>query len=184
MDYIREQFDIRDCKGKERTRQHRNTCEHLQTLKKYAEKVDVITEFGTGAGNATFALLMGNPKKLTTYDINPTINVKKVQKDVGKYMEFNCIKADTSKIEIENTDLLFIDSLHTYKHLSKELELHSESVNKYMMFHDTVTFGRNDQRSDGPGLMTAIEEFIEKNPRWSIIEHFEYQHGLTVLEKK
>jgi len=97
--------------------------------------------------------------------------------------EFKSIKDNSLDIVMENTDLLFIDSLHEYAHLMKELKLHHSKVKKYMMFHDTETFGRSDQRNTGPGLLTAIEDFLKIHPEWVIHDHIEYQHGLTILKK-
>ena len=45
--------------------------EHLPTLKKYAKECEHITEMGVRWVVSTYALLMGKPKKLISYDINP-----------------------------------------------------------------------------------------------------------------
>jgi hypothetical protein len=42
---------------------------HLQTLKLYASICDHITEMGVRKIISTYALLMGKPKKLISYDI-------------------------------------------------------------------------------------------------------------------
>lgn len=36
-------------------------------------------------------------------------------------------------------DLLFIDSLHVYGHLKRELDFHHRNVNHYIIMHDTTT---------------------------------------------
>ena len=50
----------------------------------------------------------------------------------------------------EKTDLLFIDTLHTYTQLTKELELHSKNVNKYMLLIRSILFNysKNNKCSD------------------------------------
>src|SRR4029078_1132257 len=50
---------------------------------------------------------------------------------------FKFICANDMDIDIEPTELLFIDSLHTYCHLSYELEKFSPQVSKYIALHDT-----------------------------------------------
>ena len=49
--------------------------------------------------------------------------------------------ADTRQLEIEETDLLFIDTWHDYLQLKKELFRHSNKVKKYIILHDTVFYG-------------------------------------------
>jgi len=84
------------------------------------------------------------------------------------------IPVDTIPVVIEQTDLLFIDTLHTYDCLSRELELHGDKVNKYIIFHDTVLFS---------GIVPAIDEFLENNKEWKRdrVEHS--TPGLTVIKK-
>ena len=159
--------------------------EHLPTLKRYAEKVDHITEFGTCTGQSTSALLAGNPKKFITYDIyerhNPTLLLS-LAKAAG--IDFSFVAGDTREVTIEPTDLLFIDSAHNFADLQKELKLHGDKVSKYLIFHDTVTYGTHDEiGGDGPGLLPAIEEFLRDNPQWSILEDFANNNGLRVLTK-
>ena len=95
--------------------------EHLPTLKKYAEECNHITEMGVRDVVSTWAFLMGNPKKLISYDINQ-INESIILETIkDTEIEFKFVLADTTKIEIEETDLLFIDTLHTYDQLKSEL---------------------------------------------------------------
>ena len=44
--------------------------EHLPTLMKYASECEHITEMGVRNIVSTFALLMGEPKRMISYDIN------------------------------------------------------------------------------------------------------------------
>ena len=161
--------------------------EHIPTLKKYAEKCDHITEMGVRSIVSTYGFLAGKPKQMVCIDINhPSRSggnfpeLVQVTEQENIFFEFRC--ADTLKIEIEETDLLFIDTKHTYGHLKKELELHGNMARKYIILHDTVTYGHVDMGcSRGLGLMPAINEFLENNPHWKIIEHFDNNNGLTVV---
>ena len=161
--------------------------EHLPTLKKYAEECDHITEMGVRWVVSTFAFMMGKPKKLISIDIDPvekhgiqTIDLISLAKTAG--VEFEFVLGDTTEIEIEETDFLFIDTLHTYTQLKKELALHPSKVKKYIGFHDTTTFAQVGEYKE-VGLWPAIEEFLNSNPEWVIAEKFENNNGLTILKR-
>jgi hypothetical protein len=161
--------------------------EHLPTLRKYAEKYCHITEMGMRWGVSTYALLSGNPKTLISYDINNNSCVEKLKilADKSK-VDFRFIQADVRKIEIEPTDILFIDTLHNYNQLSEELRLHAQKVKEVIILHDTTTFGLIDEienKSKKRGLRIAVEDFLEANDFWEIKEVFENNNGLTILGK-
>jgi hypothetical protein len=161
--------------------------EHLPTLKKYADECEHITEMGVRWVVSTYALLMGKPKKLISYDINP-INSEPIQEMVKDVTDFRFSVANTLDLEIEETDLLFIDTLHNYNQLKGELELHGNKAKKYIIFHDTTAFewiGESYQdKVDEVGLWPAIEEFLEINTNWELHERFTNNNGLTILKRK
>ena len=156
--------------------------EHLPTLKKYAEECEHITEMGVRTIVSTWAFLMGKPKKLISYDISKIDEsiILNTIKDID--VDFKFILGDTTKIEIEETDLLFIDTLHTYDQLKVELELHGNKSKKYLIFHDTTLFGNRGEKGD-IGLNPAINEFKEKNKHWVDHEVFTNCCGLTILKR-
>ncbi len=95
--------------------------------------------------------------------------------------------------------MLFIDTLHTYNQLIQELDLHSNKVLKYIILHDTLTFGRKDEDvyshasdliknklTEKMGLMTAIEDFLitTNGNNWEIHDHYDNNNGLTILKRK
>ena len=124
---------------------------YADVLQHMASNVNSVTEMGIGPKNyglnSTWALLfglhksLGTNKKYTAYDyetnpINDNIYIaKSLAEDLG--IDFNFIIGDTGDVVIESSDLLFIDTDHTYQHLMKELELHSPKINKYILIHDT-----------------------------------------------
>ena len=162
--------------------------EHLPTLKRYAEECEHITEMGVRHVVSTFALLMGKPKRMISYDINDVNGLEPLISwayELGNEFDFRV--GDTTKIEIEETDLLFIDTLHNYNQLKKELELHSHKAKKYIIFHDTTSFewiGESyEGKSDEKGIWYAIEELIAEG-KWEILERYTNNNGLTVLKRK
>jgi len=157
--------------------------EHLPTLKRYAEKCEHITEMGVRWCVSSYALLAANPKRMVSYDIETHPNVAALKEAASiAGIDFNYIEADTNKVTIEETDLLFLDTEHSYRQLKSELTLHSDKVREYIIFHDTVTFA--NYRADGlGGLSQAIEEWSTDNPQWQLEEHFNNNNGLTVYKR-
>jgi hypothetical protein len=166
--------------------------EHLPVLKKYAEECETITEMGVCSAKSTYALIAGKPKKLTSIDYrhpdeitgipNVVDKLYKISKDNN--IDFTFILGSTTEIEIEDTDLLFIDTLHAYNQLKKELELHGNKAKKYIIFHDTTLFENKDEDGGNIGLWKAISEFLEENKHWVVNERFYNNNGLTILKRK
>lgn len=171
--------------------------EHLPTLREYASKVNHVTEMGVRWGASTIAIGSAKPNKMISFDITETVEMNKVIELLKESeIDFEFIIADTLNLEIEETEMLFIDTLHTYNQLIKELMLHESKVSKYIILHDTVTFGRKDEQiyehasplvktmeSAKNGLMTAVEDFLKTNTDWVIEKHYENNNGLTILSR-
>lgn len=158
--------------------------QHLPTLKKYAGKCNHVTEFGVRGIVSTWALICGNPRTLISYDLYHPRSFKgdlSLVYALREETKFSFIKANVLEIDIEPTDLLFIDTLHTCEQLSKELHRHSKNVRKYIVLHDTKTFSEVGE-DGGDGLSKALTEFIASNNDWVIKEVFNNNNGLTVLE--
>lgn len=170
---------------------------HLVILNKYANTVEHVTEFGTRFGCSTWAFLNSSAKKIISYDLKKTQEVDEIIKSASdNNINYHFYEADTLSISIENTDLLFIDTLHTYEQLSQELALHHNNVNKYIIMHDTETFGFFDMQYVGPispkisrvnqtkkGLLIAIDDFLQINSNWTLHKRFRNNNGLIILEK-
>jgi cephalosporin hydroxylase len=176
------------------------------TLVRYAKECDHITEFGVRWVETTFSFLLGNPSKLISIDIDhPSIhdvgasNLNQAVQYAEEYdIEFSFIQADNLSLDIEPTDLLFIDTEHSYLQLKHELKAHNKNVRKYIIMHDTLTHKFYDSNSYGQthtlaeidpgdfnrhGLGLAISEFLEKNKDWRLKEEILTGQGLTILER-
>jgi len=159
--------------------------EHLPTLVKYAKDVNHITEFGVRKGVSTTAFLYAKPKELVSYDITDRkFNHKLFRSIVDFCTNFVFIKGNTLDITIEETDLLFIDTYHTYTQLSSELKLHGNKSRKFIIFHDTEKYGTVGMDDKSPGLQKAIGKFLKINKQWFLKEEFKNNNGLTILEKE
>jgi hypothetical protein len=173
--------------------------EHIPTLLEYASECDTITEMGVRAITSTWAFLGAAPKRLISYDIeNPSkwgadINlVYKVAEQYGLHYEFH--KQNVLKLNIEETDLLFLDTWHAYDQLKAELELHSSKAKKYIIMHDTTSYEFRDEPltsenawegapPTGKGLWLAVTEFLESNNEWELHKRYTNNNGLTILKR-
>jgi len=156
--------------------------EHMPVLREYAKKANHVTEFGVRGGNSTIALISGRPRRMVSYDVIRFRNAGVIQQ-LASGTDYEFRRADVLLVEIEETDLLFIDTFHTFGQLTAELQRHAGKVKKSIMLHDTETFGRTGEDGSPGGLMDAIEEFIKTSPEWSIERHFTNNNGLTILAR-
>jgi hypothetical protein len=184
--------------------QHKKTVsdinQHLETLYILGKECSHITEMGVRGVSSTWPLVYSRPDKMISYDIKKNSNIDEVINLCDEYsINYSFQEKDVLEIEIEPTELLFIDTLHTYNQLSKELEIHSKKVSKYIVLHDTTHFGRIDEviyshasdtikksQTTKQGLMTAIEDFLltEFGQSWEIFRVYTNNNGLTILKNK
>ena len=158
--------------------------EHLPTLRRYAEQCQHVTEFGVRGVVSTWALLAAMPKALRSWDIVHCPIEEAMSAASGTGISFEFKVGDTREIVIEPTDLLFIDTLHTADQLRQELSRHADNVRKFIICHDTVTFGQNGEAPNTDGLNVAIDKFLQAHPAtWTICERFLNNNGLTVLAR-
>lgn len=158
----------------------------LPTLRKYASQCRRVTEFGVRTAVSTTALLVAQPDVLTCYDLElNTQFISDLMRMKGR-TQFNVWKGDTRTIDIEPTDLLFIDTCHQYRQLKTELDRHSGKVTRFIILHDTTIY-RNVDEGDSPpgpkGLWPAVEEFVLREPWWEVCEQIVSGSGLTVMKR-
>ena len=162
--------------------------EHMEVLKGLADEVDHVTEMGTRTGVSTRAFLASDVT-LRAYDLFLDGRCKELfqlAKQEGKDAEY--IEANVLDVELEETDLLFIDTWHCYEQLRLELRRHASKVKKYIAFHDTQTYGTRSEefmgRVGSNGLLPAIIHFLIDTPNeWQFKIHRTNNNGLTVLER-
>jgi hypothetical protein len=168
--------------------------EHLPVLKKYAQDCDVVVEAGVRSVVSTWAFLAGKPKELISVDIvhpssyinhDPSgCNIELVEQLANENdISFRFILGSTLEIEIPECDLFFIDTLHNYSQLKKELELHSHKAKKYIILHDTESFKDKGETNNEDGIGKALDEFLAEG-NWVIKERLTNNNGLTILVPK
>lgn len=179
--------------------------EHIPTLRNLSSECTHITEFGVRSCVSTWAFLSGlyenglEEKNLVSCDIAIHDNIVKVDtvaKNCG--INFQFIHDNDLEILISTTDLLFIDTFHVYGQLKRELHQHSNQVRKYIVLHDTTSYGEFGEPCDLQqtaiqtgfsieelklGLWPAVEEFLNEHPEWILRKRYTNNNGLTILSR-
>jgi hypothetical protein len=156
--------------------------EHLPVLSDLTSQCNHVTELGVGWAQSTRAFLR-HDVELHSYEYSPQPGIVDffVQaRNAGRNVTLHI--ADTRNIQIEETDLMLVDSLHVYEQVQKELELHAGKVKKYLLFHDTTLFADRGEFG-GKGIWQAIQEFMDSHPEWQLIERRTNNNGLTILKR-
>lgn len=162
---------------------------HLPVLEYYASLCDHVTEFGLRGADSTVALLAGCHGEVHSYDIEVSPGVKLIEETTGlpARWEFHLGDTGSSLTEVAETDLLFLDTLHTYDHLKLELQHHGRKARKFLAFHDTETCGQKDvsgSRPDARGIVPAIEEFLARHEgQYETVYRTSACNGLWVLRR-
>ncbi len=150
-----------------------------------ASECEHVTEFGVRNGISTGGFLSGRPRKYKAYDLIRRPNIDMLEWTAKSLnVDFQFIEADTTRIEIERTDLLFVDACHRYSHVSKEL-LNAPKVRKYLVFHDTTECWERENGNPVyvEGIGRAIQELLAQG-EWFISSHYTEGSGLMVLSRK
>jgi hypothetical protein len=160
--------------------------EHLPTLYRLSMGCEHVTEFGVRYGASTSAFLYAATRKggptFVAYDIVEEANIPWMFDTARREgADATFIKGDTLKININSTDLLFIDTNHTYEHLTEELYRHASKVKRFMVFHDTISHGVGRPNTEQRGLLSAIIHYIISCREWAFYQHYTNNNGLTVL---
>ncbi|MEN9344292.1 MAG: Paramecium bursaria Chlorella virus [Chlamydiota bacterium] len=187
--------------------QYSDIYEHVPVLKELAKECSSVVEIGVRSMVSTSGILYGlslskadAPYYLGIDLVLPPQNIYNAAKRFAKNsgVEFHFALANDMDMDIDPVDMLFIDSLHTYAHLTYELEKFSPKVKKYIAMHDTSPpWGYQDDSSyhgdyaEYPahinrvkkGLWPAVTDFLSTHPEWTLLERKENNHGFTVLKR-
>lgn len=162
--------------------------EHLPTLYNLAKECKTIAEFGVRTVVSSFAFAYAKPEKLICVDIekHPNIDIF-IDLCKNENIETEFYLCDSRKFELDPVDLIFIDTLHTYSQLKEELEVLGNKAKKYLVFHDTITFGHANEHNidtgEKTGLVPAISDFLKQNKNWKEYKTYTNNNGLTILSK-
>lgn len=157
---------------------------HLTLLRHYCGSANDVVELGFRSGVSTAALLAARPISLCIIDWDrPPFEIDRARleelREAGEVQgtDVKFERSDSLSDEVlRHSDVLFIDTWHTYEHLMLELMHWSDFVERYILIHDTDEPGC-------PGMFNAVEDFILDNPHWEILLRSRERPGLTVLKR-
>lgn len=171
---------------------------HLPRLRALAEGLELAVEFGVKRGASSSALLLG-ADHVVSYDIASTPEARELKRVAGDRWEYWI--EDSRRADVPECDLLFVDSLHTFEQCRDELAVHGNKASKFLVFHDTQTFGtvgaegesgrqkwtyaagKGSVPLDCLGIRHAVDLFQIDNPQWRIAAAYPDSHGLLVLAR-
>jgi len=180
--------------------------EHVQTLRNLATSCKSVFEIGISRMEATWGFLHGLKDGSTYISTNyrsPNKELLTRAKILAaeKEIKFSFICKGDNLLEIEElepVEMMFVDGLHTYCHVTYQLEKFSPLVSKYIAFHDTSEpWGDSDDTeyrgdySEYPetydktkrGVWPAVVDFLVRHPEWTLKEKVDNNHGFAVIEK-
>lgn len=181
--------------------------QHIPVLRNLASQCSSVIEIGVRHMVSTWGILQGLSESACMcrsylgIDLAPppshTFQQAKQLSEING-ISFDFWIANDMNIDIETVDMLFIDSLHTYCHLTYELEKFSSKVRKYIAMHDTSEPWGNQDADDyfgdyseysvhydrnKRGLWPAVEDFLQRHPEWYLYERRLNNYGFTILRR-
>jgi hypothetical protein len=150
--------------------------EHLPILYNYAK--GTIVELGTkyGASTSAFVAACENGKcdRAISYDIDPMCSSLYQIPGYKKYWELkehSSISHDP--LAPNKIDVLFIDTIHTYEHVTKELDLWVPKLNHTatILFHDTENPEVKKAIEEHPLLKNMKKEYLTNNNGLGIVNY-------------
>ena len=168
----------------EHLNRHSDIREHLGILHGLARNCEQVVELGFRTGVSASAFLAAGAS-LHSVDIDNHCK-KHVQHLAKIYPDTFVFKVgDSRTCEIPECDLLFIDTSHVYETTKIELNKHQAKVGTWIVIHDVTTFGRKDRSpGTGPGIMTAVDEFLEEQGgEWKLWLFLKNNNGLALLRR-
>ena len=164
---------------------HSDIREHLGLLHGLAMQCTSfgIVELGFRTGVSASAFLAAGAK-LWSLDIDAGCK-KHVRNLAHRYPDTFTFKiGDSRSVDIPKCEMLFIDTDHTYDTTIAELQRHADDVTRWIVLHDTVSFGRKDRApGKGSGVLTAAEDWHESHDEWALLLHLPNNNGLTILQR-
>jgi hypothetical protein len=160
---------------------------HLPLLQLLASHGTHSTELGCRNAHSTAALITGTRGKVVSVDIAETeamcvLRGMAERGELPSEWELRLVSSIDPNLELEETDFLFIDTLHCYRQVKEELRLHSPKVRKYIGFHDYWTDFSVSLDAGGVGIGPAIAEFLEEG-NFKPIYKCDFNHGLLIVER-
>ena len=160
--------------------------QHCDKLRGLASQCEHVTDIGQRYGVSSIALYAGMSK--TFVHVVPHLQaphslfIAEGKAHLREGRDVRVIEGVTPHVDIEETDMLFLDTKHTADRIKSELEKYAPLVRRYIVRHDTDVFGEKGE-DGGPGLLVGIREYLRAHPEWSVVYTTKDQYGLMVLSR-
>lgn len=161
----------------------RDLDQHIDKLFELSSQVEHATEL-THRRESTIGLL--GAKRVLSFNAETDDTLIRLTQLFREKLKLTNYPLANPLPEIEETDLLFIDTIHTAPRLWTELQKYHAKVRRWIVLHDTHLHGEFGEDIEGkkqPGLLPALRRFMQDHPEWSVIYHTGKQYGLTVVGK-
>ena len=149
---------------------------HHNIIRDKAKDCKSYRELGVMQGATAAAAALAGYEYLELIDTHPKPFME--YESLFKKYNYKLIVDSSTNLIIEDrpfVDFLLIDSNHKPAHLRKELEIHPQKVNKYILFHDTFAVKT---------LQDVIDEFVKKNyTDWALVEYYQENVGYTLIKR-
>jgi predicted O-methyltransferase YrrM len=139
----------------------RDMVPHLETLSRLASEAKSVTELGVRSGVSTWALLDGLPPDgvLWSVDLAQHSAPERVTSDP----RWSFFRGDSLLTggSLGLSDLVFVDTSHTYEQTRDELRLAADALEaKVIALHDALW----------TGVARATFEYLAERPEWRVVE--------------
>ncbi len=133
-------------------------------IKNRLQGCDSYTEFGINQGATLASAMLGNPARVRAYDIKLgwyTQAAHLFQQYAAEHsIDYAVTESDTLICTIDPVDVLYIDTRHKQNHLTEELSIHGDKVNRFIIFHDTFA---------QPRLKKSVLQYVAENKVWGVV---------------
>ena len=156
--------------------------EHLPWISQMTSECKHATELGVGYAQSTRGFLR-HDIEMHSYDINVYPETREFfDAAVKGGRRVTLHVQDTRTAVIDPTDIMLVDSYHSYEQVKIELQRHANKVKKYIFFHDTTLFGDRGQGGE-LGVWPAVQEFLQTHPEWQLVERRTNCNGMTLIKR-
>lgn len=166
----------------------RDLDQHMPKIREYADRCEHVTDVGHRRESIT-AILASKAPSVVVYSREASDPVVQKMLEMVKETKAVTIQPPTLtegvhsvQTEIDETDMLFIDTTMTFDRVLRVLDTFSPKVRKYIIIHDTQLFMSKGE-DGGPGIMAAVRIWLRKNPEWKPVYITKEQYGLVVYSK-
>ena len=160
---------------------------YYSSIRKYAEDCESISELGVRKAEEAVAMMAKGVDKVTLYDLMYAGHINPIMEDLEEEgINFMCLPRNPIRDELDKADLFIISSIHTYNNVKMDLSEVKDKANKYIIVTGTEEFGyKNEAQQAGKkeGVVPAVEEFLQNNPKWEKIDQVPYGKGFIVMSK-